>query len=89
MPVNNQTLTDLQEKIWYVVKSNNSNACVVNTNNSYMSNYKYVLRKNDIIKLGRIKFLIKDINIADGACLSTQQIFKPFQECEYINLIII
>ena len=82
MPVNNQTLTDLQEKIWYVVKSNNSNVSVVNTNNSYLSQYKYELRKNDIIKLGRIKFLIKDMNIADGNFVTTDVTFKPYQECE-------
>ena len=87
MPVNNQTLTDLQEKIWYVVKTNNSNMSVVNTNNSYLSNFKYELKKNDIIKLGRIKFLIKDINAAEGQVQTTQQTFRPYLECEYLLLI--
>lgn len=82
MPVNNQTLTDLQEKIWFVVKSNNSNVSVVNTNNSYLSQYKYELRKNDIIKLGRIKFLIKDMNIAEGDYITTDVTFSPYRDCE-------
>jgi hypothetical protein len=54
----------------------------VNSNNSYLSSYRYQLRKNDIIKLGRIKFLIKDLNIADGAYQTTQETFRPYQECE-------
>jgi hypothetical protein len=82
MNVNNQTLTDLQEKIWYVIKTTNSNINV-NSFNGYTSNFKYELRKKDIIKLGRIKFLIKDINIAEGSYQTTQETFKPFQECEY------
>jgi hypothetical protein len=75
-------LTDLQEKIWFVVKQNQSNLSVVNSNNSFMSQYKYELKKNDIIKLGRIKFLIKDMNIVDGSYISTEETFKPFTECE-------
>jgi len=82
MPVNNQTLTDLQEKIWYVVKTNNSNMSVINSNNSYLSHYKYELKKNDIIKLGRIKFLIKDINICEGSYVSLEETFKSYEECE-------
>ncbi len=82
LPVNNKTLTDLQEKIWYVVKSNNSNVSVVNTNSSYMSDFKHELRKNEIIKLGRIKFSIKELNIADGTYQTTEEIFKSFVECE-------
>lgn len=55
---------------------------VVNTNNSYLSQYKYELRKNDIIKLGRIKFLIRDMNIVDGSYITTEETFRPYQECE-------
>jgi hypothetical protein len=83
LPVNNNTLTDLQEKIWYVVKSNNSNISVMNTNNSYLSNYQYILRKNDIIKLGRIKFLVRDMNVVDGNFITTDQTFRPYAEFEY------
>jgi hypothetical protein len=83
LPVNNQTLADLQDKIWHVVKTNNSNVNVMNTNVSYLSNYQYTLRKNDIIKLGRIKFLVRDMNIVDGNYSTTQETFKPYSEFEY------
>jgi hypothetical protein len=80
MPINNDTLQDLQEKIWYVIKTSN------NTNNgissSYQSNFEYVLKRNDIIKLGRIKFVIRDMNIVDGVYESSVQTFKPFYEYE-------
>ena len=82
LPVNNQTLTDLQDKIWHVVKTNNSNSSVVNSNKSFMSNYVYELKKNDIIKLGRIKFVVKDMNIVEGSFTTTQEIFKPYQDIE-------
>lgn len=54
----------------------------MNTNNSYLSNFEYELRKNDIIKLGRIKFLIREMNIVDGTYLTTQEVFKPYGEFE-------
>ena len=79
MPVNNDTLQDLQEKIWYVIKSNNSN-CQINS--CYQSNFQYILKKNDIIKLGRIKFLIRDMNIVEGNYLVSSETFKQYQEFE-------
>jgi len=79
LPVNNQTLQDLQEKIWYVVKSNN-------TNESYASNFTYELKKNDIIKLGRIKFWVKDMNICDGEFTTTYETFRPFMDIENTNI---
>ena len=82
LPINNQTLTDLQEKIWHVVKSNNQNTTMLNSNKSYSSNFVYELKKNDIIKLGRIKFVVKEMNIVDGNYSVTKEIFKPFQEIE-------
>lgn len=79
LPVNNSTLTDLQEKVWYVVKNVNT-SILAKTN--YFSNYQYILKKNDIIKLGRIKFVVKDLNIVDGSYTSTSQTFRPYFEHE-------
>jgi hypothetical protein len=79
MPINNDTLQELQEKIWHVIKTNNSNN---NENTQYQSKFEYVLRKNDIIKLGRIKFLIRDMNIVDANYQTTDETFKLYQEHE-------
>ena len=71
----------MQEKIWYVVKpnpiNNNNNAITLNTN-QFQSNFQYILKKNDIIKLGRIKFVIRDMSIIDQNVEKTNEIFKNY-----------
>ena len=82
LPINNDTLTNLQEKIWYVVKPNpiNNTNAATSTNTQFQSNFEYVLKKNDIIKIGRIKFVIRDINIIDQTIETTTEIFKNYIE---------
>ena len=83
MEVNNKTLQELQEKIWYVIKSSNKSF-----NNSmqkdirFISKYQYCLRKNDIIKLGRIKYLVKDLGLVNGYSETAQETFIPHYEIE-------
>ena len=57
-----KNINDLSNKIWYVLKndpiqSNQSNQTVVNTNDDYY------LCKNDVIKLGRVKYSLNEIKI--------------------------
>ena len=57
-----KNINELSNKIWYVLKndplkSNNSNQTIVNTNDDYY------LCKNDVIKLGRVKYSLNEINI--------------------------
>jgi hypothetical protein len=57
-----KNINDLSNKIWYVlkndpIKSNNSNQTITNTNDDYY------LCKNDVIKLGRVKYSLNEINI--------------------------
>jgi hypothetical protein len=79
-------LTDLQEKIWHVIKSNNlNNNPSTNNNNNFSSNYQYCLKKNDIIKLGRIKFIVREINIIGNTIEKTAEIFKNYKDCGYYN----
>ena len=82
LPINNDTLTNLQEKIWFVVRPNpvNNNNAANATNIQFQSNFEYFLKKNDIIKLGRIKFVIRDINIIDKTVETTTEIFKNYIE---------
>ena len=58
-----KNITDLSNKIWYVLRNEdpNQNAGnqIVNTNEDYY------LRKNDIIKLGRVKYALNEIHIQD------------------------
>ena len=82
LPINNDTLTNLQEKIWFVVKANpiNNTNAATSTNTQFQSNFEYILKKNDIIKLGRIKFVIRDMNIIDKTIEKTCEIFKNYIE---------
>ena len=57
-----KNINDLSNKIWYVLKndpnlSNSSNQTITNTNDDYY------LCKNDVIKLGRVKYSLNEINI--------------------------
>ena len=80
--INNDTLTYLQEKIWHVIKSNNINYANCPDQKNFVSDYKYSLKKNDIIKLGRIKFIVKEINILGKNVQITNEIFKNYKEGE-------
>jgi hypothetical protein len=57
-----KNITDLSNKIWYVLKHEEtpnsvSNQTVINTNDDYY------LCKNDLIKLGRVKYALNEIHI--------------------------
>lgn len=61
-----KNITDLSNKLWYVLRSNETNQTnpvqiITNTNDDYY------LRKNDIIKLGRVKYALNEIHIAERA----------------------
>ena len=73
LPINNESLESLQEQIWYVIKQKTYKT------QKYTSNYIYELKKNDIIKLGRIKFIVKDMNIVGKEILKSNETFIPFE----------
>lgn len=57
-----QNINELSNKIWYVLRcdpthSNQSNQTIVNTNDDYY------LCKSDVVKLGRVKYSLNEINI--------------------------
>ena len=51
MEQNEENISKINNKLWYVIHNGNK---------------KYFLTKNDIIKLGRIKFLIEEVSIYSG-----------------------
>jgi len=87
LPINNDTLTNLQEKIWYVVKPNpiNGNNANAANNTQFQSNFQYTLKKNDIIKLGRIKFVVKDLNVIDKNLEKTVEVFRDYIDSPIIE----
>jgi hypothetical protein len=67
-------INDLQNKIWYVIKqedignSNQPNATTIPT----CSNEIYDIKINDIIKLGRVKYVITELKL-NNVCLSIER----------------
>ena len=57
-----KNIQDLENKIWYVLPSEN-NQNVPNKQTIINPNKNYFLCKNDIIKLGRVKYAINEIHI--------------------------
>ena len=86
LKVNNKTMQDLQDKIWHVIKASNLNSNsdnnVSDSNTMFISNYQYTLKKNYIIKLGRIKYLVKDLNIVNHNIKCSRETFDPHYELE-------
>ena len=57
-----KNINDLSNKLWYILKAdsshtNNSNQTITNTNDDYY------LCKNDIIKLGRVKYALNEVHV--------------------------
>ena len=62
---NEENITNLNNKIWYIV---NQEQMLNSPNNNHFHNINkdYYITKNDVIKLGRIKFIINEVNICSG-----------------------
>ena len=74
LPINTNTLNALQEKIWYVIRPSYHDY-----KHRFNSSYEYELKKNDILKLGRIKFIVKELNIVEGNSESSIETFIPYE----------
>ena len=58
-----KNINELQNKIWYVIKHDEGNGSNTNQQNMTNKNEDYYLCLNDIIKLGRVKYALNEINI--------------------------
>lgn len=81
-------INELQNKIWFIIKpeitqgGNNNVSSIVNENDSFD------LKLNDIVKLGRIKYVITDLSL-DGIVSSiedndSKSIFKLIHEHQQV-----
>lgn len=77
-----ENISDLQNKIWYVVKQEpvGNNPPI-----QYIANDVYALKINDIIKLGRVKYAITEIKIKDRIYSIDKDVEKPVFNliCDY------
>jgi hypothetical protein len=67
-----ENINELQNKLWYVIKSDD----VLNENSGF-SNNVYDLKINDIIKLGRVKYAITEIKINNNLKTIEKDVEKP------------
>lgn len=63
-----KNINELQNKMWYVIKhEDQNNAINSNTNQQiFNTNNDYFINKDDIIKLGRVKYATNEIFLCDG-----------------------
>ncbi len=80
LPINTKTVNNLLDQIWYVIKTNSIKE------KKFTSNFKYEIKKNDIIKIGRMKFLIKDMNIIGKDIKKSIETFIPYEINELSNI---
>lgn len=65
MQPSEENINELQNKIWYIIKQE-ENAKNVNQNASIQNeNESFEIQLNDVIKLGRIKYVITDLKLND------------------------
>ena len=65
MNPNEENINNLQNKIWYIIKSEDLNNNVNSQQNQNIINENDFaeLKLNDIMKLGRVKYAITEVNI--------------------------
>lgn len=60
MDFNRESLLELQEKVWRVI----GQIELKGIKQKYVTNYKYVAKKNDIIRFGRVQFVIRHLYLS-------------------------
>jgi hypothetical protein len=58
-------INDLQNKIWYVIKQEDLNGQNTNLTTSISTNDTYDIKINDVIKLGRVKYVITEMKLGN------------------------
>ena len=61
-----KNISCLNNKLWYIVNSDPTLSSQISTNHFHSINKDYYITKNDIIKLGRVKYIVSEINIING-----------------------
>lgn len=74
LEVNNTNLTNLKNNLWQVIGYTSYTENVKLRHNS--SKYVHYLRQNDVIKIGRIKFLVKHLNMTGKKIQESRNIFS-------------
>jgi hypothetical protein len=63
MSPSEENINELQNKIWYIIKPETHNSNQNQNPNIHNENESFELKLNDIMKLGRIKYVITDLSL--------------------------
>ena len=85
-----ENINDLQNKIWYVIKQEDTNNATNNTV-PLNSNDLYDIKINDIIKLGRVKYVITEMKMNDKLVTIERDVQYPVFNliCDYVYKLLI
>ena len=61
-----ENISNLNNKIWYIINDEGLLNNQINTNQFHNINKDYYITKNEIIKLGRVKYIVSEINNHDN-----------------------
>jgi hypothetical protein len=84
-----ENINDLQNKIWYVIKQEDTNNATNNTV-PLNSNDLYDIKINDIIKLGRVKYVITEMKMNDKLLTIERDVQYPVFNliCDYVYILL-
>jgi hypothetical protein len=85
MQATENNINDMQNKIWYVIKQEDSTIGSANPSTSSNFNDLYDIKINDIIKLGRVKYAITEIKLNDSLYTIDKHVVNPVFDliCDY------
>jgi hypothetical protein len=80
-----ENINDLQNKIWYVIKQEDLNGQNTNNTTSISTNDIYDIKINDVIKLGRVKYVITEMKLGNELKTIEKDVVNPVFNliCDY------
>jgi hypothetical protein len=75
-----ENINDLQNKIWYVIKQEDLNGGGTNNTTSQSNNDTYDIKINDVIKLGRVKYVITEMKLKNQLLTVEKDVANPVFE---------
>jgi hypothetical protein len=78
-------INDMQNKIWYVIKQEDLNGQNNNNTISQSTNDAYDIKINDVIKLGRVKYVITEMKLGNEFKTIEKDVSNPVFNliCDY------
>ena len=72
---NKENIVTIQDKLWYVLEQNE----IKGIRKEYLSHYKYTFELNDIVRFGRVQFVVRHIKDGNNYQKKTTPLFLPLE----------